>query len=414
MMRRLVGMPTATIEAEAGGSPCMRSVSPIALMVSLLMAASSPSPGQEPRRDPPRRPMPPPPVRSPEVQKDGRVTFRFRAPNAKEVLVARDGAARSAMQKDDPGVWSLTTDPLPPDIYPYSFVADGTTLADPANPMVKPIVMGGNQSLVHVPGPSELTWEVNDVPRGTLHRHFYKSAIAGEGRDFHVYTPPGYDPAGKGEYPVLYLLHGITDDASAWTTAGQAHVILDNLIARGRARPMVVVMPLGYAFPDVPRDLFKLFGDKARQRESLEKFSATVLDELIPQVEKAYRVAGGRESRAIAGLSMGGAQALYIGLNHPDRFGWAGSFSGAFVMFGDDYAGHFPALDAQAASKFRLVWLACGTEDFLIEPHRKFERWLKEKGVAFRSKETPGAHTWMVWRRYLTDLAPLLFRPAKP
>src|SRR4051794_37504665 len=122
----------------------MRSVAPIAVMVTLLMVASSPSPGQEPRRDPPRRPMPPPPVRSPEVQGDSRVTFRFRAPNAKEVLVARDGAARSAMQKDDQGVWSLTTDPLPPDIYPYSFVVDGTTLADPSNPLVKPIVMGGN------------------------------------------------------------------------------------------------------------------------------------------------------------------------------------------------------------------------------------------------------------------------------
>jgi len=175
-----------------------------------------------------------------------------------------------------------------------------------------------------------------------------------------------------------------------------------------------VVMPLGYAFPDVPRDLFKLFGDKARQRERLEKFSGTVLGELIPQVEKAYRVAKGRESRAIAGLSMGGAQSLYIGLNHPDRFGWVGSFSGAFVMYGDDYAGDFPSLSGETAERFRLVWLACGTEDFLIAPHRKFVGWLNEKGVAFRSKETPGALTWMVWRRYLTELAPLLFREPKP
>jgi enterochelin esterase family protein len=212
---------------------------------------------------------------------------------------------------------------------------------------------------------------------------------------------------------VLYLLHGITDDASAWTNAGRAHVILDNLIARGKARPMLVVMPLGYAFPDVPGNLFRLFRDPPLQRKSTEDFAKTVLDELIPQVEKSYRVAKDRDSRAIAGLSMGGAQSLYIGLNHPDRFGWVGSFSGAFVMYGNDYAGHFPALSGDTGSKFRLLWLACGTEDFLIGPHRKFEGWLKEKGVQLSSKETPGAHTWMVWRRYLTELTPLLFRADK-
>src|SRR5579875_1943947 len=270
------GVPAAMMGADPGGPSRMGAASLIAVSVGLLSVAGSPGPGQEPARDRPRPPARPEPLRSPEVGEDGRVTFRFRAPNAKEVLVALDGAPRAAMHQDDQGVWSLTTDPLPPDVYPYSFVVDGTMLADPSNPLVKPIVMGGNQSLVHVPGPPELSWEVNDVPHGTLHRHFYRSAIAGEGRDFHVYTPPGYDPAGREEYPVLYLLHGITDDASAWTTAGRAHVILDNLIARGEARPMVVVMPLGYAFPHVAQDLFKLFGDEAGQRRSLEKFSATV------------------------------------------------------------------------------------------------------------------------------------------
>jgi enterochelin esterase family protein len=389
----------------------MRSPSLIALPAAFCLVAAAITLGQEPSKTRPRGPAPR--VRSPEVQKDGRVTFRFRAPNAKQVLVARDGAPPAPMTKDDQGVWSLTTDPLPPDVYPYVFRVDGTMLADPANPLVKPIVMGGNQSLVHVPGPSELSWEVNDVPHGTLHRHSYTSAIAGEGREFHVYTPPGYDPAGKDEYPVLVLLHGITDDATAWTNAGRAHLILDNLIARGQAKPMLVVMPLGYAFPNVAEDLFKLFGDRTKQHEGLEKFSATVLDELIPRVERSYRVGRGRESRAIAGLSMGGAQAMFIGLNHPDRFGWVASFSGAFVMYADDFASEFPSLGAASASPQRLVWLACGTEDFLIARHRKFEAWLKEKGVAFRSKETPGAHTWMVWRRYLTELAPLLFREPK-
>jgi enterochelin esterase family protein len=389
----------------------MRHTPLIALFAAFVFVSPALGQDQPAPKARPRGPMGAP--RSPEVDKEGRVTFRFRAPNAKEVALARDGAQRTTMQKDEQGVWSVTTDPLPPDIYPYTFAVDGVTLADPSNPLVKPIVMGGNQSLAHVPGPPTLSWEVNDVPHGTLHRHFYKSAIAGEGRDFFVYTPPGYDPAGKEEYPVLYLLHGITDDASAWTAAGRAHVIMDNLIAQKKARPMLVVNPLGYAFPNVPQDLFKLFSDRTKQRESIDKFSATVLEEIVPQVEKAYRVAKDRDSRAIAGLSMGGAQALYIGLNHPDRFGWVGSFSGAFVMYGDDNSGHFPSLGTGTAPPFKLVWLGCGTEDFLIGSHRKFDQWLKSKGVRFELTETPGAHTWMVWRRYLTDFAPLLFREPK-
>lgn len=399
--------------ADCGMGVDFARTAPSLLLVAALLAVATPETTAQPPQ--PARPLAPMgPVRSPEVAKDGRVTFRLRAPNAKQVTVVRAGVPPAAMQEDDQGVWSLTTDPLPPDIYPYTFNVDGTTLADPSNPLVKPIVMGGNQSLVHVPGGPELSWEVQDVPRGTLHHHVYRSAIAGEDRDYYVYTPPGYDPCGRREYAVLYLLHGLTDDASAWTKAGRAHVILDNLIAQGKARPMLVVMPLGYPFPDVPRNIFRrLFSDPATQRPSLDAFSRMVLDELIPQVEKAYRAAKGRHARAIAGLSMGGAQSLFIGLNHPDRFGWVGSFSGAFNWYGDDFAGYFPSLSSDGASQFRLVWLACGTEDFLIGPNRKFQAWLKERGVQFISKETPGAHTWMVWRRYLTDLAPLLFRDPK-
>lgn len=385
---------------------------PSSLFAAVLVAVT-PSLGQAQPTQEGRPRAPSGPVRSPEVAEDGRVTFRFRAPNAQRVVVARDGAPPAAMQRDEQGVWSLTTEPLTPDIYPYTFNVDGNTVADPSNPLVKPIVMGGNQSLAHVPGGDDLSWEVADVPRGTLHHHFYRSEIAGEDRDFHVYTPPGYDPAGERDYPVLYLLHGITDDASAWTNAGRAHVILDNLIARGRAEPMLVVMPLGYAFPDVPQNLFRLFRDPSSQRRSLDDFARTVLEELVPRVEASYRVGKDRDSRAIAGLSMGGAQSLYIGLNHPDRFAWVGSFSGGFVMYGDDFPAHFPGLDGEGRPDYRLVWLACGTEDFLIEPHRRFEAWLKGRGVAFTAKETPGAHTWMVWRRYLTELAPLLFRDQK-
>jgi enterochelin esterase family protein len=377
----------------------------VALACLLFTAVIS---GQEARKG--RPPFSMVMVRSPEVTHEGRVTFRVRAPNAKEVFVARDGTQRLAMQKDEQGVWSATTEPLEPDIYPYTFAIDGVSIADPSNPLVKPIVMGGNQSLVHVPGPRSLSWEVNDVPRGTIHEHLYTSRVIGEPRAFYVYTPPGYDPAGTEEYPVLYLLHGMTDDARAWTTAGRAHVILDNLIAQGKARPMIMVNPLGYGFADPGQNLFSSMRDADAQRKGMEDFAATILEEIVPQVEKAYRVKANRDNRAIAGLSMGGAQAMYLGLNHPDRFGWVASFSGAFVMYGEDPAGSFPTLSADSLKDIRLIWTACGADDFLIKSNRDFDAWLKSKSVQFTSAETPGAHTWMVWRRYLTELAPLLFR----
>src|SRR5262245_14169070 len=188
-------------------------------------------------------------IRSPEVHPDKRVTFRFRAPQAKEVLLARSGAQRVPMQKDEQGVWSVTTGPLAPDFYGYVFVTDGVNLIDPSNPMMKPNVLN-TQSVVHVPGPPSLPWEVNAVPRGTIHRHFYKSGVVGDERDYYVYTPPEYDPKAGQPYPVLYLLHGFSDDASGWTAVGRAHVILDNLIARGKAKPMLIVMPLGYGGPE--------------------------------------------------------------------------------------------------------------------------------------------------------------------
>ena len=251
----------------------------------------------------------PPALLSPEVHSDQRVTFRFRAPQAKEVLLAREGAQRVPMQKDEHGVWSVTTDTLEPDFYGYAFVADGVNLIDPSNCMMKPNLLN-TQSVVHVPGPPSLPWEVNDVPRGTIHRHFYKSGVVGDERDYYVYTPPKYDPKAGQPYPVLYLLHGFSDDASGWTAVGRAHVILDNLIARGKAKPMLIVMPLGYGVPEyVSRGGPSTRDPKLRQR-SFEKFRDALLTEVMPEVEKTYRVSQDRESRAIAGLSMGGAESL--------------------------------------------------------------------------------------------------------
>src|SRR5438270_5687732 len=192
----------------------------------------------------------PAPIQSPEVHSDRTVTFRLRDPNAKEVLFAREGAQRVPMQKDDQGIWTLTTDPLDPDYYGYSFVADGVSLIDPSNSAMKPNLLS-QSSEVHVPGASSLPWEIANVPHGVIHRHFYKSEVVGDNRDFYVYTPPGYDAAARTLYPVLYLLHGFSDDASAWTAVGRANVILDNLIADGKAKPMLIVMPFGYGVPEV-------------------------------------------------------------------------------------------------------------------------------------------------------------------
>jgi len=348
---------------------------------------------------------PPKPIVSPEVHPDHRVTFRFRAPSAREVSLEREGAKRLPMLKDDQGVWSVTTDALDPDFYSYSFVADGVSLIDPSNPLITPNILH-TQSRLHVPGPASLLWEISDVPHGVIHRHFYKSGIVGDERDFYVYTPPGYDPGGRSEYPVLYLLHGFSDDASAWIAVGRANVILDNLFARGRARPMVVVMPLGYGAPEV----LKRVGprDASLWRTNVERFKEATLQEVLPQVEKAYRVSKDRNQRAIAGLSMGGAEALITGLNSLDRFAWIGAFSSGGV--GDDYGSIFPGLDAKADAKLRLLWIACGKEDRLFDGNLKFIGWLKSKGIRCTWVETPGAHNWLLWRRYLSDFVPLLFQ----
>jgi enterochelin esterase family protein len=349
----------------------------------------------------------PPPLVSPDVHPDNTVTFHFRAPNAKEVAVQIEGSAKPVpMQKDDQGVWSVTTDPLTPDYYGYSFIADGVGLLDPSNYRTKPnFLYRANE--VHVPGPA-LPWETSDVPHGEIHHHFYKSAIVGDYRDFFVYTPPGYDPRGKQTYPALYLLHGYSDDASGWTAVGRANVILDNLIAQGKARPMLVVMPLGYGEPKVLEPHSGVFHNPDITQRNFDKFREALLTEVIPKVQAAYLVKKDRDSRAIAGLSMGGSESLLTGLNTLDKFSWIGAFSSG--GFTPEFDKEFPALDAKTNQQLHLLWIACGTDDQLIEINRNLRAWLASKSIKHADVETPGAHTWMVWRRNLTDFAPLLFR----
>lgn len=340
----------------------------------------------------------PTPVRSPEVHPDHRVTFRLRAPKATEVMVDRETGTRAAMTKGDDGVWTLTTDPLTPDIYGYRFFVDGLGIMDPVNPMMKTNLLAPT-SAVHVGG--EQSWDPRDVPRGSLTEHFYESKIAGDRRSFFVYTPPGYDARAGRRYPVLYLLHGFSDGSDGWSTVGRAHVILDNLIADRKALPMLVVMPLGYGEPAVLRGP----RDPDMNRRNVTKHKETLLQEVIPQVEKAYRVKAGAESRAVAGLSMGGGESLYSGLTPPYAFTYVASFSGA-----PPEAAMLDGLSDAVNQKVKLLWIACGKDDFLFKRNLAFLEMLKEKKVTYAWNETEGAHTWPVWRRNLTSLAPLLFR----
>jgi enterochelin esterase family protein len=273
---------------------------------------------------------------------------------------------------------------------------------------MKPNLLG-TTSIVNVAGAAPQPWDVTDVPHGMVHRHFYKSAVVGDQRDFYVYTPAGYGKDPKKAYPVLYLLHGFSDDASGWSAVGKANFILDNLIAQGKAKPMLVVMPLGYGAPEIlsrvgPRD-------PSLWMKNVAGFKDALLNEVMPEVERSYHVAKDRTSRAIAGLSMGGAESLVTGLNSLDRFAYVGAFSAGGMS--DEYPAVFPSINDKVNAQLKLLWIACGTDDRLIEANRKFGTWLDSKQVKFTKIETPGAHTWLVWRRNLAEFAPLLFQDGK-
>jgi len=364
-----------------------------------------------------------PAVRSPEVSPDGKVTFRLRAPEAKEVAVTGIGQ-RLPMTKDEQGVWSATTAVLEPDLYTYAFSMDGVSFSDPGNPLFKSAYGAAGSSMVRVPGAAP--WNPGAGPYGAVTHHTYHSAVIGDDRDYYVYTPPNYDSHSKTPYPVLFLLHGLGDDAAGWLNVGAANVILDNLINQGKAKPMIMVNTLGYGTPDGTRG--------AMGPAMIPAFAKALVEEVMPQVEKNYRAAKDRNHRAIAGLSMGGAESLYTGLNYLDRFAYIGSFSGAFTMWpradpappqpggagrggrgsqtrtDADFAKIFPNLTPKTNSQLRLVWIACGLDDGLNAVNRQFKTWLKSKDIKFTDVEVPGyAHVWPLWRRNLSALAPLLF-----
>jgi enterochelin esterase-like enzyme len=367
---------------------------------SLVMAQQTkPAPAQAPQR--------PAPLNTPEVHSDNSVTFRFLAPNAQEVKLEREGADPVDMKKDSTGVWTVNTSPLPPDYYGYSIMVDGVRLMDPNNPMLVPNLISPGNGL-HVQGPPSLPWEVNDVPRGEVHHHFYRSAVANDQRDYYVYTPPRYEANAQTTYPVLYLLHGFSDDASGWTSVGHANVIFDNLIAQGKIKPFIVVMPLGYGTMEMIRLGWNAWSHTDVRQQNFDKFREALLTEVMPKAESQYRIAKDRNSRAIAGLSMGGSESLLTGLNNLDKFAWIGAFSSGGIP--DDFEKDFPGLDAKANQQLHLLWIACGTEDRLITVNRNLRGWLRTKGIQHTDIETPGMHTWMVWRRNLAEFSGLLFR----
>lgn len=352
-----------------------------------------------------------PRVVSPEV--DGqKVTFRVLAPNAKEVkLSGSDMPGLSgegvAMVKGDEGIWEVTQE-TKPGYYRYKFDVDGVTMNDPRNAATSES-NGTSWSLVGVPGSDWM--DTYDVPHGAVAEVTYHSASLNRFRRMHVYTPPGYQ-SGEGTYPVFYLLHGAGDCDDSWTTVGRAGFILDNLIAAGKAKPMVVVMTAGHAGP------FRFGGP----RPAVDEFTQDFVNDVMPYIEKNYRVKTDRANRAIAGLSMGGSQTLNIGVPHLEKFAYLGVYSsGIFGIIprpgrpapeGPTFEEqHKDVLDnAELKEGLKLFWFATGKDDFLVETSRATVEMFKKHDFDVEYEEGEGGHTWIVWREYLHKFAPQLFQ----
>jgi len=344
-----------------------------------------------------------PNFRSTQIHDDHRVTFRYFSPAASQVeLVLENNSQRFPMRRESNGIWSVTTGPLRPEIYGYRFAIDGRaqTVHDPQNPSRR----YGNDLLL-IPGHPPEPWEDTGAPRGTVVRHEYVSkfviGLPGNRSEFLVYTPPGYDPHGK-PYPVLYLLHVWGDRPDSWDRFGQANLILDNLIAQKKARPMVVVMPLGYGEMRFSED-YDLWNDPKAVEKNLRLFENALLDEVIPQVRSRYNVRRDANGTALLGASMGGLESMIIGLGHPDRFGWVGGESSALKNL--DFEAELPSFSKTDTP----VWMACGRDDELLESNRRLANWLRTKGQNVVLQEPEGTHSYIVWREGLVRFASTIF-----
>lgn len=356
-------------------------------------------------------------LHSPEVHPDRTVTLRFLAPDAAQVDVVGEilqGKRSKAMTKGEDGIWTVTLGPLPPEIWSYNFRVQGVDVTDPANPAIKPVPPGfPMSSFVEVPGDTAAFYDAKPVPHGEVRMVLYESKTMGVARWLWIYTPPDYDKS-RARYPVLYLLHGNGEAQNGWVMNGRANIILDNLIADGKGRPMIVVMPQGHALQGANvGPLVRLAGETDMFSK---RFAPDLLQDVLPLVERNYRVYADADHRAIAGLSMGGGQALSIGLRNPQLFhyvlGYSAAVGGPFLNAEPEFK-EVLADPGRLNSTLHLLWIGCGKQDFLYQANRQFAELLKKKGVNARYHETEGSHVWSVWRRYLNETAPLLFKPKR-
>jgi enterochelin esterase family protein len=375
-------------------------------ILGLIVLATSPTAGQQPKKGAANA------VVSPEVGSDKKVTFRIYAPKASDVTLRGDWMTEPAakLEKDENGVWSTAVGPLAPDFYSYVFTVDGVRTLDPRNPTIKQGI-GNLDNMFFLAGPEAEFQDNKSVPHGDIRKVWYSSSTLGSQRRMHIYTPPGYD-GGKESYPVLYLLHGGGDEDSGWSTIGRAGFILDNLIAAKKAKPMLVVMPNG----SLPRPAVAPGGklDRKEMAALQDRFTNELMKEIIPHVEKQFRVQTGREHRALAGLSMGGGQTTRVLMTHPDQFAhvaiWsAGLFGGDPAAFEQQNEAFFK--DAERVNKsIKLLDVTVGDKDFALTGSKALSELLTKHGIKHDLKITGGGHTWINWRQYLNDLAPRLFQ----
>ncbi len=361
---------------------------------------------------PPRGPI----VVSPQVNPDKTVVFRYPAPLASEVKLSGQFLKEPViMLKDSLGIWSVTVGPIKPDIYPYSFSVDGVTVMDPANVSFFPNERF-KASLVDVPGDTPLIHAMRDVPHGIVTYEYYPS-VEGSTGSLVVYTPPGYNKNFSTKYPVFYLISGTTDTEETFFKVGRTNLILDNLIAEGRAKPMIIVMPYGNPMARIaeqqgkpkPADLMSRDGEDAIRRAKL--FETDLVNHVIPYVEKNYRAISNRDSRAIGGFSRGGGQTLRTAFGNMDKFSWICCYSA--YLSTPEMENNFKQIGGNPENtnkQLKLLWVSVGSEDFLYKSTVEFMDYLKSKDVKYKSLITPGGHTWMNVKTYLTDTAQLLFQ----
>ena len=362
---------------------------------------------------PPRGPF----VISPQVLPDKKVTFRYLARSAKEVKLggSQFGAANVPMIKDSMGIWSVTVGPIRPDIYPYSFIVDGVTVMDPANEDYFPNERF-KASLVDVTGFTPTVHAMQDVPHGSVNYEYYPS-VQGTNGSLVIYTPPGYDKEVSKKYPVFYLISGTTDTEETWFKVGRTNLILDNLIAEGKAKPMIIVMPYGNIEARIaaqkggakPAD--PMGRESADAMRRMRGFEEDMIKNIIPYVDKNYRTIANKDNRAIGGFSRGGGQTLRTAFWNMDKFSWICCYSAYLPPAEMDSAFKSVVENPDATNKqLKMLWVSIGNEDFLYNDTAAFLNYLASKKINYKSLVTGGGHTWMNTKVFLAETAQLLFK----